>query len=377
MGMERFIPVYQPYLDHREREYVLAALERQEISGTQGYFIRKFEEEFLKYIGCKYAITCSSGTTALHLAMAALGIGESDEVLVQTFTNMVTFFAVLYQGAKPIPIDIEPDTWNIDPDLIEHKINKNTKAIVIVHIYGHPVDMEPILEIARRYGLWVIEDCAEAHGALYKGKKVGALGDVGCFSFYANKIITTGEGGMVTTNNEEIARKMGNLKNLGFGDKSKFMHQNIGFNYKLSNIQAAIGCAQLQKIEEIIDRKRRIAHYYTKNLKDVSGLQLPVEKPYARNVYWMYHVVLHEEFGLPREVVMRKLKGRGIETREAFIPYNMQDIFIQRGWVKGDECPIANYVGKNGFYIPSSPLVKEEQLEYIVDTIKKTRRGEV
>ena len=369
--------MYQPYLGSREEDYVLAALKAQEISGTQGYFIRKFEEEFAKYIGCKYAIACSSGTTALHLAMVATGIGESDEALVQTFTNMVTFFAVLYQQAKPVPIDIEPDTWNIDPNLIESKINKNTRAIVVVHIYGHPVDMEPILEIARRYGLWVIEDCAEAHGASYKGKKVGALGDVGCFSFYANKIITTGEGGMVTTNNEEIAKKVRNLKNLGFSAGNKFMHQNIGFNYKLSNIQAAIGCAQLEKIEELIDRKRKVARCYDENLRDVPGLQLPVEKPYARNVYWMYNVVLHEEFGHSREAVMGKLEQQGVETRQSFIPYNMQEIFIQRGWVRGDECPVANYMAENGFYIPSGPSLNAEQLEYVVDTIKKIQKGEM
>ncbi len=369
------IPVYKPILGKKEREYVLSALADGSISGLHGEYIDKFEKDFSHYSDCSYGVATNSGTTALHLALASLGISEKDEVLVSSFTNMATFFSVLYQGAKPIPIDIEVDTWNINPPLIEEKINKKTRAILVVHIYGHPVDMDPILKVAKKYGLYVIEDCAEAHGALYKGRKVGSLGDVGCFSFYANKIITTGEGGMITTNNAEVANKVQSLKGLAFGASNKFMHADIGFGYRMTNLQAAIGCAQLEKIEKIIDKKRKIAHYYTENLKDISGLQLPVEKPYAKNVYWMYHVVINEEFGLPREVIMKKLKDHGIETREAFIPYNMQEIFIRRGWVRGDECPVANHVAKNGFYIPSSPLLKKEELEYIVNKIKDIQTG--
>ncbi len=371
------IPVSEPFLGKRETEFVLSALADGAISGLYGQYIDKFENDFAHYCGCSYGIATNSGTTALHLALASLGIGDNDEVLAPSFTNMATFFAILYQGAKPVPIDIEPDTWNINPTLIEDKINDRTKAILVVHIYGHPVDMEPILRIAKKHHLHIVEDAAEAHGATYQEKKVGSLGTVGGFSFYANKIITTGEGGMVTTNDIEIAEKARSLKSLAFGAKNKFMHQNIGFGYRMTNIQAAIGYAQLQRIEEIIKEKRRVAHYYNEHLRDVAGLQLPVEKPYARNVYWMYHLVLHDEFGLPREVVMSKLKEHGIETREAFIPYNQQEIFIQRGWVKGDECPVANYVGKHGFYIPSSPSLPEEQLEYIVDVIKKIQRGKV
>lgn len=369
------IPVSQPFLDKTETEYVLSALADGAISGLYGDYIDKFEEDFSHYSGCSYGVATNSGTSALHLALASLGVGAKDEVLVSSFTNMATFFAVLYQGAKPIPIDIEPDTWNINPQLIEEKINEKTKAILVVHIYGHPVDMDPILKIAKDHGLYVIEDCAEAHGALYKGKKVGSLGDVGCFSFYANKIITTGEGGMITTNNVEIADKARSLKSLAFGVNNKFMHEDIGFGYRMTNLQAAIGCAQLKKIDEIIDKKRKIAHYYNEKLKDICGLQLPIENPYAKNVYWMYHVVLNEEFGFPRAVVMKKLKDYGVEIREAFIPYNMQEIFIRRGWVNGDECPISNYVAENGFYIPSSPLLNKKELEYIISKIKDIQKG--
>lgn len=373
--MKKFIPVSQPYLGNREQENLTAALAKQEISGTKGNFISRFEVEFAKYIGTKYGITCSSGTAALHLAVAAIGIKESDEVLVSSFSNMATFFAVLYQGAVPIPIDIEPDTWNINPALIEEKISERTKAILAVHIYGHPVDIEPILSVARNHRLYVIEDCAEAHGALYKGQKVGSLGDIGCFSFYANKIVTTGEGGMLTTNNAEIAAKARSLRSLAFGVSNKFMHEDVGFNYRMTNLQAAIGCAQLEKINDIIEKKREIAHYYNEKLKDIPGLQLPVEKSYAKNVYWMYHVVLHEEFGYPREAVMGKLKDYGIETRESFVPYNKQQIFIKRGWVKGDECPVANYVAENGFYIPSGPILGEEELAYVADKIRDIQKG--
>ncbi|WP_309493593.1 DegT/DnrJ/EryC1/StrS aminotransferase family protein [Candidatus Hecatella orcuttiae] len=369
------IPVYKPLLGEEEIEYVVSAISRGEISGLYGEYIGKFEEEFSHYVGCSYGIAVSSGTAALHLALASLGIKQKDEIVVSSFTNMATFFAVLYQYAKPLPIDIEPDTWNINSALIEEKISERTKAILVAHIYGHPVDMDPVLKIAKKYGLYVIEDCAEAHGATYKGKKVGSLGDVGCFSFYANKIITTGEGGMLTTNNSEIADKARTLKSLAFGANNKFMHQDIGFNYRMTNIQAAIGCAQLKKIDKIIEKKRHIAHYYTENLKDVLGLQLPVEKSYAKNVYWMYHVVVHSEnFGFTRDLLMEKLKDHGIETREAFIPYNLQKIFIQKGWVKGNECPVANYIARNGFYLPSSPLLKEKELKYIVNKIKDIKK---
>jgi perosamine synthetase len=333
--------------------------------------VQEFERGFSLYSDCSHGIAVSSGTSALHLAVASLEIGDPDEVLVSSFTNMATFFAVIYQHAKPVPIDIEPDTWNINPALIEEKINEKTRAILVVHVYGHPIDIDPILKIAREHGLYVIEDCAEAHGALYKGKKVGSLGDVGCFSFYANKIITTGEGGMLTTNKTEIADKARSLRSLAFGTSNKFMHEDVGFNYRMTNLQAAIGCAQLRKIEEIIKRKREIAHCYSESLKDVPGLQLPVEKTYARNVYWMYHVVVNrEKFGSTRDSIMKRLKDYGVETREAFIPYNMQKIFIQRGLVRGDECPVANYVGENGFYLPSSPLLTDEEIEYIVDKMK-------
>ncbi len=367
--------VSQPYLGDEEKAALNGALAKGEISGFFGSAIREFEESFAKFSDCEYGVSTTSGTTALHLALATLKIGPGDEVLVQTFTNMATFFAVLYQGAKPIPIDIEPDTWNINPSLIERKITPKAKAIMVVHIYGHPVDMKPILEIAKKHNLFVIEDCAEAHGATYNGKKVGSLGDIGCFSFYANKIITTGEGGMITTNNKKFADRARMLKSLAFGEKNKFMHQDIGYNYRMSNLQAALGCAQMKKIDFIIGKKREIADFYLKAFRDVPELQLPVEKPYAKNVYWMFHIVLRGSVKGKREQVLRALNEKGIEARPAFISFNGQEIFIGKGMAKKEDCPVANDVGENGFYIPSGPILSDEDLNYVADNLKEIVAG--
>jgi perosamine synthetase len=224
--------------------------------------------------------------------------------------------------------------------------------------------------LARKYNLCVIEDCAQAHGATYKGKKVGGIGDIGCFSFYANKIITTGEGGMVTTNNSDLADRARSLKSLAFGKSNKFMHTDVGYNYRMTNLQAAIGCAQLGKIENIISSKRKIAAFYANAFSSLDTLQLPLEKTYARHVYWMYHINLLGPAATKREYIMKKLQELGIETREGFVPYNMQEIFINRGWVNLEDCPKANRVALSSFYLPSGPLLTEEELEYVVIRLK-------
>lgn len=368
--MKRHIPVSQPMLGESEQYCVSDALSKGAISGFFGEYLPKFEAGFADFSDCKFGVATTSGTTALHLALLSLSIGKDDEVLVSTLTNMASFFSILYQGARPIPIDIEDDTWNMDPALLEARITPRTKAIMVVHLFGHPVDMDPVLEVARKHNLYVIEDCAEAHGALYKGKKVGSLGDVGCFSFYANKIITTGEGGMLTTNNSHLADRARELKSLAFGDVHKFMHKDIGYNYRMTNLQAALGYAQLEKIETIIENKRRIARFYSGKLSAVSGLQLPVEKEYARNVYWMYHLALQGSVADKRTEIMERLLEKGIETREGFIPYNMQEIFINRGWTRHDECPKANNLALSSFYLPSGPNLSDEELEYVTTSLQ-------
>lgn len=363
--MKRRVPVSQPLLDDAESTCVNDALAKGAISGFFGEYLTMFEDEFAKYSDCQYGVSTSSGTTALHLALVVLGIKPGDEVLVSTFTNMATIFAILYVGAKPIAIDIERDTLNLDPHLLEQYVTLRTKAILVVHLFGHPVDIDPVMYIANKHHLFVIEDCAEAHGATDKGRKVGSLGDAGCFSFYANKIITTGEGGMVTFREKSYADRARNLRGLAFGDTNKFMHKDIGYNYRMTNLQAAIGHAQFQKIEQIIAKKRKIAMYYNKRFANVEGVQLPVEKPYARNVYWMYHLVLTSHNQGRRTEIMRRLASLDIETRETFIPYNLQDIFIKQGRVRPDSCPNANVVAYSGFYLPSGAGLTEDDLDYV------------
>lgn len=360
------VPVSKPLLGEPEKKFAIDALDRGEISGLFGGYIPKFEKEFAAFCGTQEAVTTSSGTTALHLALATLKIGAGDEVIVQSFTNMATFFAVLYQGATPIAIDSEPETLNINPSLIEARITSKTKAILVVHIYGHPVDMDPVLELAQKYNLYVIEDAAEAHGAEYKGKKVGSIGDVGCFSFYANKILTTGEGGMLTFRNSEHAARARSLRALAFGSKNKFMHTDIGFNYRLTNLQAAVGCAQLGRITDILARKKTMAEYYLSHLSSVPEFRLPIQKEHCTNVYWMFNIVLQGSLKGKRAECMKYLADRGIETREDFIPFNMQKIFIEKGYTVAGECPVANDAAENGFYIPSGTDITEEEQAYVV-----------
>ncbi len=369
--MEKLIPISTPYIGEEEKKLVMDALEKGEISGTSGEYIPRFEKEFSNYVGCKYGVATTSGTTALHLALVSLNIGKGDEVLVSTFTNMAPCFAILYTGATPISIDIEEDTWNINPALLESKITSKTKAILVVHIYGHPADMDPILRIAEKHNIFVIEDAAEAHGAEYKGKKIGSLGDAGCFSFYGKKIITTGEGGMVVTNNEKIAEKARSLRSFAYGKENRFMHEDIGFNYRMTNLQAALGCAQMKNIDTAIEKKKKIAGWYKEELKDVPDIQLPVEKEYAKNVYWMFHIVLQGAWEDRRDECMKFLKEQGVETREAFVPYNMQKLLIEKEMTKEEECPIANRIGKSGLYLPSGPNLGHDEVRYVASNLKE------
>jgi perosamine synthetase len=363
------IPVSIPFIDEKETNEILKAMSYKAISGFFGNELKQFEKGFAKYSDTDFGVTTSSGTTALHLALATLSVSRGDEVLVSTLTNMATFFAVLYQGAIPIPIDIEEETYNIDPQKVEEKITSKTKAIIVVHLFGHPVDMDPIIYIAKKYNLKIVEDCAEAHGATYNNKKVGSLGDIGCFSFYANKIITTGEGGMLTTNSSELEKKARGLKSLAFGKTNKFMHSDIGFNYRMTNIQAAIGCAQLKKIDFIIQSKIKIAKEYNYYLKKDPSFNLPVEKKYAKNVYWMYHISLNDKPALKRNQIMLDLKEVGIESREGFIPFNLQEIFISKGLVDPSDCPIARKYAYNSFYLPSSPSLTKDDIKYISEKL--------
>ncbi len=359
------IPVCEPNLGKKELEYVTDCIKTNWIS-SKGKYITDFEEKFSRYCGAKYGIATCNGTTALHLALASLGIKSGDEVILPTFTMIATANSIMYTGAKPVLVDSEPETWNIDPTKIEEKITNNTKAIMVMHTYGHPVDMDPVLEIARNHDLCVVEDAAEAHGAEYKGKRVGALGDASCFSFYANKIITTGEGGMVITNDENIAEMARLLRDQAFEPK-RFLHRYIGFNYRMTNMQAAIGAAQMDLIDESVETRRRNASLYNSLLRDVNGITLPPEAPWAKNVYWMYTVLVEDSFGMERDRLMAYLKEKGVDTRSAFYPIHIQPVYAKH--YKGEKYPAAEELGRKGVNLPSGNTLTEDQIKFVAETI--------
>lgn len=363
------IEVFEPIIGEDEIEAVVAALRRGEISGSFGESIPAFEQEFANYVGCEYGVAVSSGSTALHVAVAAAEIGAGDEVLVSSSTNIATALAVIHNGAVPVPVDSENLTWNLDLDLIEALITEKTKAIIPVHLYGHPVDMDRLMEIARKHNLLVIEDCAESHGATCRGRMTGSFGDMACFSFYANKVITTGEGGMVTTNNKDLAERLRLLRNLAF-TKPRFRHEEAGFNFRMTGFQAAMGLVQSRKIDHIISEKRRVAQTYNRHLKDIDGLQLPYEADWARNVYWMYSVVVHPDFGMTRDALMDHLRAAGIDTRTFFCPMNQQPCLEERPGFRAVPCPVADSLWENGLYLPSTYSLSEPVIKQIADVVR-------
>ena len=373
------IEVFEPIIGEEEIEAVVAALRRGEISGSFGESIPEFEQEFATYVGCEYGVAVSNGSTALHVAVAAAGIGPGDEVLISSSTNIATALAVIHNGAIPVPVDSENVTWNLDLDLIEGLITDKTKAIIPVHLYGHPVDMDRLMEIARKHSLLVIEDCAESHGATCRGRMTGSFGDMACFSFYANKVITTGEGGMVTTDNKDLAEHLRLLRNLAF-TKPRFRHEEAGFNFRMTGYQAAMGLVQFRKIEHIISEKRRVAQTYNGFLKDIGGLQLPHEADWARNVYWMYAVVVDPKFGITRDKLMDRLRNEGIDTRTFFCPMNQQPCLQERPGFRAVPCPVADSLWENGLYLPSTYTLSESVIKQIADLVGEAfpfRKGAV
>ena len=365
------IPVFDIKIGDIEKKYINDCLNTSFIG--QGPYIKNLEEKFSSFVNCKYGITTTSGTTALHLACATLGIKKNDQVLVSSSTNMACAFAIDYCGAIPIPIDIEKDTWQMDVSKIEEKINDNTKAIMVVHLFGHPVDMDPVIELANKYKLKIIEDCAESHGVEYKGKKVGSIGDIGAFSFFANKTITCGEGGMVVTNSPELAEKAKSLKNLSYGKINKFMHEDIGFNYRLPNISAALGLGQFENIQTVFKDKERIYKRYKNNLEKIKGVNIPKVRDWVTNyIMWVFNLYLDDNFPISRDELTKKLKEKNIDTRDAFIPINQQKILIDKyNLFKESDCPNSNYIMKNGFYLPSGNTITNEEIDFVCDVIQE------
>jgi perosamine synthetase len=364
------IPVSEPSLGRQELQYATKAIKSGYISGTHARYVERFEEEFARYCNVEYGVAVTSGTTALHLAVVCLGVGPGDEVIVPAFTNIATALAVAYTGAKPIPVDCERDTFCMDPTQIERRISPRTKAIIPVHVYGHPADMNPILRIATRNSLRVIEDSAEAHGAIYMGRKVGSMSDVSCFSFYANKIITTGEGGMLLTNKRSIAQRARLLRNLAFTDRRRFLHEHIGFNYRMTNVQGAIGLAQLHRIAELVRAKRAFAKAYSERLTGNRRILLPAERSGCRNVYWMYGIRLARNARITRDKLMSKLDKRGIETRAFFLPMHKQPAFVNKGWYRHESHPVSEEIARTGLYLPSGYGLTEKSIETICETLE-------
>lgn len=368
--MNNFIPVNEPLISDESKKYVNIALDTGWISSA-GVFVDKFEKDFAKFLGIKYAIAVSSGTAALHVALLAAGLGNNDEVIVPAFTMAATWLAVLYVGAKPIFIDCESDTFNINPTLIEEKITKRTKAIIPVHVYGHSADMDPILKLARKHKLIVIEDAAEAHGATYKGKLCGSMGSISCFSFYGNKIITTGEGGMVVTNNQNLAKRARRFKDLCHSERKRFIHDDIGYNYRITNLQAALGCGELRKINMYIERKINMAKAYKIGLSDIPGITTPIIKNYAKCVYWMYAILIDkDEFGINKGLLRVKLLEKGVDTRDFFYSPWQQPV-LKKYLGANESFPVTEDICKKGLYLPSGLALTNQQIEKVIKSIRE------
>lgn len=371
MGKNRnMIPVNEPLIAPNAKKYVLDCLSTGWISSA-GMYIERFESGFASYLGVPYATTTTNGTTALHLAIAALNLGPGDEIIIPDLTIVSCALAALYTGAKPVVVDVDPVTGNIDPTKIENAITKKTRAIMVIHLFGHPADMDTIMAIAKRHNLTVIEDAAEAHGALYKGKKAGSIGDIGCFSFYGNKIVTTGEGGMVVTKDKKLYEHAKLLKDLAHSPKRRFYHEEVGFNFRMTNLQAALGCAQLEQIDKYIAIKRWMAKRYTEKLKSVPSLVLPSQAPWARSVWWMYAVLVSKTSPLDRDTLCTKLKEAGIDTRNHFIPLHRQPVFRKMGLFKGVQCPVSDDLSRRGFYLPSGLAITDKQIRTVTNTLKR------
>lgn len=368
---KEFIPVAAPVIGQFEIECVTDAIRSGWVSSI-GPYIEKFETGFAEYIGVKHAISVSNGTTALHLALHALGIGPGDEVIIPDLTFAATAHAVMQTGGTPVLVDVEMDTWCLDPYAVERAISPKTRAIMPVHLFGHPADMNAISAIASQHNLLVIEDAAEAHGAEVDGRKTGSLGTVGAFSFYGNKVITTGEGGMLTTDDDQLAARLRFLKDHGMSPNRRYFHTELAFNYRMTNLQAALGFAQLSQIEAFIEKKRQILEWYREGLGDIAGLGLNIQRVGYRNIFWMISVVLDERMELSRDELCAQLKSRGIDTRPFFV--SMSELphlaKLQKIGVNGHDCSVSVRLSRQGFSLPSGCDLTKEQVQRVVEAVR-------
>jgi perosamine synthetase len=373
------IAVNEPLLGERELEYVAQCVRTGWVSSA-GEFIARFEDGWAAYCGRRHGVAVANGTVALQLAVACLDLAPGDEVILPTFTIVSCAVAVVGNGGVPVLLDSDPETWCLDVGQLEAKITPRTRAIMPVHIYGHPVDMDPLLALAERHRLAVVEDAAEVHGAEYLSRRAnpagrwqrcGSFGALSCFSFYANKAITTGEGGMVLTDDPALAERLRSLRNLCFQARRRFEHEELGTNARLTNLQAALGVAQLERIDAIVARKREIGHRYSRLLAGVPGVQLPTERSWARNVYWMFGLVLDESTGLDAARCAERLLERGVETRPFFLGMHEQPALRRLGLFAGERYPVAERLARQGLYLPSGLALTDEQIERVAAAVRE------
>lgn len=365
-----FIPVNTPLLDGNEKKYLEECIETGWVS-SEGAFVKRLEEGMAEYVGRRYGIAVCNGSVAIDLAVEALELKKGDEVIMPTFTIISCAAALVRKGVKPVLVDADRRTWNMDVNQIEAKVTPKTKAIMVVHLYGLPVDMDAVLEIAEKYHLYIIEDAAEAHGLEYKGKKCGSFGTISTMSFYPNKHITTGEGGMVLTDDENLKKRCESFRNLCHFPGRRFYHEELGYNFRMSNIQAAVGVAQLEKIDCHLKLKRKLGESYQKELGEVGRVQLPVDKTdYAENLYWVFGMVIKDEVPVEAKEVIRILADRKVGCRPFFYPMHLQPVFHKMGLFMEERYPVAEWLGEKGFYIPSGLGITEKEREYVIKEVE-------
>lgn len=369
------IPVNEPLLDGNEKKYLLECIDTGWIS-SEGPFVERFEQAFARRVGRRHAVAAANGTAALDIAVEALAIGPGDEVILPTFTIISCIHQIVRAGATPVLVDSDPLSWNMDVEQVAAKITPRTKAIMAVHIYGLPVDMDPLLALADRHGLKLIEDASQMLGQTYKDKPCGSFGDISTFSFYPNKHITTGEGGMMATDDEELAERARSLRNLCFQPGKRFVHEHLGWNYRMTNLQAALGLAQLERLDEFVARKRFVGRRYRELLKDVPGLQLPLtETEFAENIYWVFGLVLDRTLAIDAASAMKRLSLNGVATRPFFWPMHRQPVLLNKGWFEQENYPVAENLAEQGFYLPSGLALSEGQMEQVADRVIRILNG--
>jgi perosamine synthetase len=362
------IPVAEPDLGGNELDYVTDCIRSGWVS-SGGAYVERFELAVAEWCGVRHAVAASSGTSALHLALASLGIGPGDEVIVPALSYVASANAVTYTGARPVFVDVDADTWNLDIARVESRISARTRAIMPVHLYGYPVDMERLLAVARKAGVWVIEDACEALGSECSGRRVGGLGDIGCLSFYGNKLVTTGEGGMLLTNSGEVAVAARELRNQAMTG-TRYWHARLGFSYRLTNLQAAVGLAQMERVEEFVEARRRVASKYGNLLCGTPGLRLYREPAWSRSVPWLYSLLVTDEFVLDRDGLIAHLAACGIESKPFFMPLPRLPMYDD-----GTHCPVSEDLSRRGISLPTFVLMETQQIERVARAIRDAGRS--